>query len=126
MRGIAFWFFASSILYILAGMALGMHMSAAHEYTLAPAHAHLNLVGFVMMAIFGLFYHLVPQAGAGLLPRIHFALATLGLWLMVPGIVLVLKGGTDAFAALGSILTVAATLLFLWILLRSRRVPAAA
>ena len=46
-----------------------------------PAHAHLNLIGWSTLGLFGIYYHLVPYAGETLLARIHFAVATGGVLL---------------------------------------------
>jgi hypothetical protein len=51
-------FFAVGVVYLLLGMAWGMHMGEAEDFTMMPAHAHLNLLGWVTMAIYGTFYAL--------------------------------------------------------------------
>lgn len=113
MRGIGLLFFASGVVYVILGMLWGIHMGIAQDFTLAPAHAHLNLVGFVTMALAGIFYHLTPRAARSLLARVHFALATLGVWMMVPGIALALTGGGEGLAIAGSLATLAGMLVFL-------------
>lgn len=120
MRGVAFWFFITAVLYVLAGMLFGIHMSVSGDHSLAPAHAHLNLIGWVSMALFGLYYHTVPKAAAGPLPKLHFATATLGLWLLIPGIVAAIRDNGETLAKAGSVLTVVSILLFLAIVIRSR------
>ncbi|TKT75281.1 hypothetical protein [Aquamicrobium sp. LC103] len=120
MRGVAFWFFFSAALYVAVGMAFGIYMAASHDHQLAPVHGHLNLIGWVSMAIFGMFYQLVPRAAESRLAKVHFALATLGLWLIVPGIALAMQGRTEALAQAGSLVTIAAMLLFVFIVARSR------
>ena len=92
MRGIAFWFFGSAVVYVTCGMLFGLWMSGSHDHTLASAHAHLNLVGWVTMGLFGVYYHLVPAAAASQLAKVHFALATVAVWLMFPGIILAVRG----------------------------------
>lgn len=52
MRGLAFRFFFTTILHAIAGIAFGIHMSAVQDFEFAPAHAHLNLLGCVSMALF--------------------------------------------------------------------------
>jgi hypothetical protein len=37
-------------------MLLGIGMGAAHNFTLAPLHAHVNLIDFVSHAVFGMTY----------------------------------------------------------------------
>lgn len=113
MKGIGLLFFASGAVYGMGGMALGIWMGTAHDFTLAPAHAHLNLLGFVTMSLMGVFYHVTPPAAERFLSRLHFGLATIGLWLMVPGIALSVTGGNPAMAIVGSLLTAAAMLTFL-------------
>jgi len=111
MKGIGLLFFGSAAVYGLAGMSLGLWMGANQDFTLAPAHAHLNLLGFVMMALVGIFYHLTPAA-AGRLACAHFGLATLGLWTMVPGIGMAVTGRGEGLAIVGSVTTLAAMALF--------------
>ena len=58
MKGVAFWFFASDVVYVCyvcLGMIFGSQMAASDDFTFAPAHAHLNLVGWVTMALFGIY-----------------------------------------------------------------------
>ncbi len=113
MKGIGLLFFASGVVYGIGGMTLGIWMGAAHDFTLAPVHAHLNLLGFVTMCLTGVFYHLTPSAAERFLSRLHFGLATIGLWIMVPGIGLAVTGGDEGPAIAGSLLTAAAMLSFL-------------
>lgn len=120
MHGIAFLFFLTASLYALAGMAFGINMAASQDHSLASAHAHLNLIGWVTLGMSGLYYHNVPQAAASRLARLHFAMATLGLWLIVPGIVLALKGITEGLAIAGSLVTILSMALFVFIIFRTR------
>lgn len=126
MRGVALWFFASGVIYVTCGMAFGIWMSASQDHTLAGAHAHLNLVGWVTMALFGVFYHFVPAAAGTRLATLHFILATLGVWFMVPGIALAIQGKTEIPAIIGSFLTLGSMLIFLWTVVTSGRRVAAA
>jgi cbb3-type cytochrome oxidase subunit 1 len=124
MRGISFWFFFSATLYVLVGMIWGIIMAASGDHLLLSAHAHLNLVGWVTMALFGIYYHLVPASGAKKIAKIHFATATIGLFLMVPGIVLALQGKTEALAIIGSLLTLASMVVFSITVFRGRIISA--
>ena len=45
---------ASAVL-LLIGMLAGVVMGMQQDFTLAPAHAHLNLVGGVLLFMFGLY-----------------------------------------------------------------------
>ncbi|MFS8051052.1 hypothetical protein [Rhizobium sp. BR 314] len=120
MRGIAFWFFFTATLYFLAGMVWGIVMAVSDDHSLMPAHAHLNLVGGVVSALAGLYYHLVPKAGGHWLAKAHFTFAMLGILTMVPGIALALAGQSEVLAKVGSILTLGAMILFTMNVLKFR------
>jgi cbb3-type cytochrome oxidase subunit 1 len=71
------WFLRIAVLYIIAGVSLGIHMGASGDHSLYPLHAHLNLLGWVAMTLFGLFYRVVPAAAETKLAKVHF-------WIYVP------------------------------------------
>lgn len=121
MRGLAYFCFVSAAAYALVGMAFGIVMAASHDHTLSTAHAHLNLLGWVSMAIYGLFYHTVPAAAETRLARIHVVVATLGLWIMIPGIAMAVMGMSEGPAVVGSLLTIIGMILFAARVATSRR-----
>ena len=51
--------------------ALGIAMAMRQDFTLAPAHAHLNLLGWVSMALYGLYY----RGAAVIRPRLAWTQA---------------------------------------------------
>ena len=55
-------YFRIASLYLLAGVVMGIVMAASENVTLRPVHAHLNLLGWVSLALFGLFYTIYPNA----------------------------------------------------------------
>ncbi|NBN65842.1 hypothetical protein GWI72_18930 [Microvirga tunisiensis] len=121
MRGLAFWFFISAMLYGLGGVAFGLQMATAHDHSLAAVQGHLNGLGCLAMGLFGLYYNAVPQAGERLAARLHFLLSTIGLWLLIPGAIVALNGGPAHLASAGLVVTGLATLLFAAIVVRHRR-----
>ena len=120
MRGISLWFVATAAVFVTLGMLGGIAMSISGDHSLAPAHAHLNLVGWVTMALFGVYYHLVPAAGEAALARVHYWVATAGVVIMVPGIILAVLDRGEVLAATGSLLTLASMLIFVTTVLRNR------
>ena len=117
-------FFRVSVLYALLGMAGGIYMAASHDHTLHPAHAHLLLLGWVGMTIFGVFHKLYPAAGAAKLAAWQFWFANAGVVLMIPGIAIIVSGRPDIgdpFAAVGSLLTIAAMAKFAGMVFRATR-----
>lgn len=124
MRGISFWFFSTASLYVTLGMIWGIMMAASGDHTLAPAHAHLNLIGWVTMALFGVYYHQVPAAADTWLAKAHFGVATAGLLIIVPGIVLVLQDMGETLAKAGSVLTLISMVVFVVTVFRHRETQA--
>jgi hypothetical protein len=125
MPRISLWFFAVAPIYVLIGMGFGIFMGATMDFTLAPAHAHLNLIGFVLMFAAGLYYRVVPKAELGLLPKIQAGLHILGALVFPLGIALVLTGGPEryeVFTIVGSLIVLTAVALFTWIVFRTAAV----
>ncbi|MDP3959236.1 MAG: hypothetical protein Q8Q26_04040 [Pseudorhodobacter sp.] len=122
MRGVAFWFLLSAVIYVTLGMLWGIEMAVRQNFEMAPAHAHLNLLGWVTLALFGLYYHVVPAAAATGLARLHFALATLGVWTMPAGIAITIRTHGELLVAIGALLTLASMLIFLATVVRFRSV----
>ena len=111
-------FIKSGMIYLLAGTALGFFLLNRQFIVLHPgyttAHAHLNLVGFVMMLIYGVGYHILPRfSGKPLysqsIAKIHFFLANLGLIGMVTTFILESSPAMTALKAAAG-LTLAASL----------------
>jgi hypothetical protein len=72
-------FLRHSVIYILIGIGLGIYMASSHDYVLRPVHTHLNLLGFVAMAICGFFYRLYPAAADDPLAIWHFWIANIAV-----------------------------------------------
>lgn len=118
MQGLARNFMILGVLSVIIGMGWGIQMSASGDHSLAPAHAHLNLLGWVSCAIFAFYYHLVPAAAQGLLARLQFGAAALGLVTIVPGIVMALTQQGETLAKIGSVLSFLSILFFAAVVLR--------
>ena len=56
--------FRAAMLLLLAGMLWGLQMAITDDHSAFPAHAHLNLLGFVALFLFGIFYRLNPVVEA--------------------------------------------------------------
>jgi cbb3-type cytochrome oxidase subunit 1 len=118
MRDPAFVLLASAGLCVLAGMLWGIRMGITGDHLLASAHAHLNLVGWVTLALFGFYYRLTPAACASRLARVHAVVAILGVLVLVPGIALAIQGGPPGMAIAGALLSLLSMVLFLLSLFR--------
>lgn len=83
-------FLRLAVVTAVVGMIWGNVMGATHDHSASSAHAHLNLLGWVSMAVYGLFYRVAPQAARGVLPMTHFWLSLLGLVMMIPALAVIL------------------------------------
>jgi hypothetical protein len=113
-----------SVVILLVGMLAGIAMGVQQNFTLAPAHAHLNLVGGVLLFLFGLYYRLIPAAGATMLAKIQGWLHIAGAILFPAGVAVVLLKGPafEAAPIAGSLMVVAAMALFAVIVFRTSQV----
>ena len=103
---------------LIVGLGLGIGMGIAHDFQLAPVHAHINLVGFVALAIFGLTYKAYPVLGASRLALVHLGLSAIGAVVLPFGIFLTVTVGSPAVAIAGSFAVLGGALLFLGNLIR--------
>ncbi|HUO21860.1 MAG TPA: hypothetical protein VMU59_05025 [Caulobacteraceae bacterium] len=93
-------FLQLGVLFALLGMGLGVWMGKSGDVTLAPVHAHINLLGWVSMLLYGLVYRVIPEAGIGRLPAAHFWLSLASLLLMIPSLAGFLMGDKAMMAPL--------------------------
>ncbi|MFZ7089741.1 hypothetical protein [Primorskyibacter sp. 2E233] len=121
MKGISLGFLGLGILCALIGMGWGIVMSATADHTLSPAHAHLNLLGWVSYSIFAFYYHAVPEAAQSMLAKVHFALAVSGVVVIVPGIVWAIQQTGETAAKIGSVLTILSMVTFGVVVLKTAR-----
>jgi hypothetical protein len=115
-----------SVVVLLIGMLAGIVMGIQQNFVLAPAHAHLNLVGGVLLFLFGLYYRLVPAAGTMTLAKVQGWLHIAGGILFPAGVAVVLLKGPSFEAApiAGSLIVVGAMVLFAVIVFRTRHARA--
>jgi cbb3-type cytochrome oxidase subunit 1 len=114
-------FIRASLLWFAAGIVLGVAMAIHPAWIIyRPAHAHMNVVGFLTMLVFGVGYQLLPRLFGHPLysPRLaalHLYLANVGLGGLVVGFLLGPGAGIDqrwftagggALYALGALLWV--------------------
>ena len=101
-------------IYGLIGMCLGMAMGAQENFTLAPVHAHLNLLGWVALSIYGIVYKVYPAMGKSRLARTQFYLVNAAVLLLIPALAVFLLGHKEALPALiiGELLTGTSLVLF--------------
>jgi hypothetical protein len=80
--------------YFTVGVLVGLVMGIIHDFRFTSVHAHINLLGWVSMAIFGLIYHFYPHAAKTKLAKAHFWLHNIGLPAMMIGIAVQMLTGS--------------------------------
>lgn len=69
----------TAVVFFVVGVALGVYMGAAQDFRFIHVHAHLNLLGWVALALVGLLYAQFPRLQQHWLAQAHFWLHTVGL-----------------------------------------------
>lgn len=107
------WILAA-LVYLCLGVVLGVYMGASHDHSLAGVHAHVNLLGWVTLALIGVVYHFFPRAGASRVATVQFWLHNAALLVMMTALGLHLKGNAalEPLVAAGSLAMLAAVFLF--------------
>jgi hypothetical protein len=117
-----------AVVYFVIGVTLGIVMGASGDHGMMPVHAHLNLLGWVSMTLFGLIGRAHPAVLEGRVAAIQFWLYNLSVPVLLSMLAALLRGH-EALApllAVGSLVTGAAVLLFAYMVItRVKPAPAA-
>lgn len=111
---IAAWHLRGAAIYAVIAMIWGIWMGIIGDHSLFPAHAHLAVLGWLSIAVYGLFLSRFPAAGQSRLALIQGIIAHLGLIIFVPGIALAIMPlplGVP-LAIIGSLLLLLSAILF--------------
>src|SRR5438270_2120345 len=112
--------FRAAVILVAAGMIWGIVMAISEDHSTMPAHAHLNLLGWVSLFLFGIYYRLHPAVDATRLASVQiwiWIVSTIGLTI---GVALVHSGRSagDPIAAISSLTVLADMILFSWFVFR--------
>jgi hypothetical protein len=115
--------FPAAILLAIAGMIWGIVMAASGDHSAMPAHAHLNLLGWVSLFLFGIFYYLHPAVDRSRTAIVQVAIWIVATLILTIGVALIYAGQTvgEAVATAGALLVLADMLLFGWLVIRRER-----
>jgi hypothetical protein len=110
-------FFKTAAVFLVVGLSMGLQMAISGDHNVIGAHAHANLLGWVTMALFGVYYALNPAKAATRLARLHFRLYAASIAVMVPSLYLLYLGyaAIEPLVAVTSLTAFAAVLLFVFI-----------
>ncbi|HVV31658.1 MAG TPA: hypothetical protein VHC73_00415 [Vitreimonas sp.] len=105
----------AGLVCLIAGESFGMWMAQnPQNFLYAPAHAHLNLAGWVTLSLYGLIHRAYPALAESKLATAQASLAILGGVLVGPGIVVAINSGEQnpSLAIAASVCIMLGTLLF--------------
>ncbi|MEN2977044.1 hypothetical protein P7L78_05435 [Tistrella bauzanensis] len=122
MNPLAAFHLRAAAVYAVIGMVAGITMSATHQFEYGPAHAHLNLLGFVAAALYGLLLKDRADLAATRLARLHAGLAHAGMVVMIAGLVILFSGNPglgEPLAKIGSAAVVLGAVLFVALVFRA-------
>jgi len=93
-----------AVVYFVIGVGLGIVMGVSGNHSQFPTHAHINLLGWVSLALIGLIYRQFPDIANNNLAKIQFWLHNLALPVTMLALVGVLRGNAalEPVAGVGS------------------------
>lgn len=112
MRRIDTFFIILASFCMLAGVVMGVGMGIAHDFRLAPVHAHLNLVGWTSLALFGLVYKAYPALAQSRAALVQAILSGPSAVLFPAGIYVSVTYGHPALAIAAALAWLAGAALF--------------
>ncbi|WP_201835560.1 hypothetical protein [Microvirga zambiensis] len=115
--------FRLAVLFVIAGMAMGIGMAMSQDHSIMPAHAHLNLLGWVSLFLFGIYYERRPALDASRLAKIQVAIWSIGTVVLTIAVAALHLGymAFDPVAAIASLTVLAAMVMFAYFVFRPSR-----
>jgi len=109
-------FIRIAVLWLAAGILLGIYMGISHNHLDKEVHVHGLLLGWVSCSLFGLIHLAWPQLKALRSATIHFWLHNAGLIALLCGLFMERReiAAAEPFLGIGSITLAVATLMFGW------------
>src|ERR1700687_473151 len=108
--------FRAAVLMVIADMIWGIVMGISQDHSTLPAHAHLNLLGWVSLFLFGIFYHLHPAVDRSRAAIVQVAVWIAATVILTIGVGLIYAGHEigEPVAITGSLAALADMVLFGW------------
>ena len=119
-------FLTTALLCLLVGEGVGIYMGMAQNFLLSPAHAHLNVLGWVTLAAFGLMHRAYPGLASSRLAAPQCALAVASNIAMPTGLALMLLDVDTTLLKIASLGVILATALFVLMFVRKAALARAA
>lgn len=112
MKRIDTKFLFLAALMLAVGVGMGSYMAGSKDFVWRPVHTHINLVGWVSLALFGLTYRAYPALQKGWLATFQFALAAPAALIFPFGIYLAVVHHSETVVMFAGIAWALSVLLF--------------
>jgi hypothetical protein len=110
MRNLARAYMRVALFWLVAGLGLGLWMGAneagmtdVNSLRYRPVHITMIMLGFLLLAVYGVIYRLWPQLEMARYATLQFWLSTIGGLLMVIGTYIQVLGGSIVIDGIGSV-----------------------
>ena len=112
IRRIDLMFLTLASLCMVAGIIMGLVMGVRQDFTLAPVHGHLNLLGWASLALYGLAYRCYPRLGSAGSRWVHLVLSGSAAILFPIGLAYELQQGAGTLIVIAAPLWLAGAVVF--------------
>jgi hypothetical protein len=115
--------FQAAVVFVVAGMIWGLTMAISENHSSLSAHAHLNLLGWVSLFLFSIYYRLHPALDDARAAIVQVWVWIIGTAIIAVGVGLATTGhaGAEPIAAVGSFVALFDMLLFGWLVFGAER-----
>ncbi len=113
--------FRTAVCLGIVGIGMGIGMAASGDHSIFPAHAHLNLLGWVSLFLIGIFYRFHPGLDTSRIAFVQSVIWIAGTIVLTIGVAGIYLGRPDLepIAIVGSLLVLGAMLLFAYLVFRT-------
>jgi len=117
MPRLAQYYYRAAAIFLLASIAMGLQMSISEDHSVAGAHAHLSLLGWLSCAVFGTYFALEGEKADWRLARLQFWIVVVSCAVMSGALYLLLLGYASmaSLVAIASLAYALGAVMFLWI-----------
>jgi hypothetical protein len=112
-------FILLAVICLICGVSLGIAMGAAHDFQFTPVHAHLNLLGWTSLALFGLIYKVYPVLKNSWMAKAHLVISGSTAFIFPIGIYVSIAHGDPTIATAASFVALSGILIFMGNLIRT-------
>lgn len=114
MPNLAHMYFRTAIVFLLAGIAMGLHMAISGEHNVIGPHAHANLLGWVTMGLFGGYLALNPAKAESRFAYYQYLVYSIGVAVQIISLYLLYRGfgAMEPIVGISSLVVLAGVIMF--------------